>query len=354
MEIKPAAKEAEANRMDSPMVEPSPPLTPEEVWAAAGMKPLPPGGYARSSAVPNWQILAKCIHDADEWRDAFSQAGDGSSNPNMRLIRGLRQLIWLQTEIAIGLSLGARHTGPRLEWPLSPNPTPRTEVFKDSTCGSTQAEGTQRYEVLQRDILEVAGELASQGKTVAVLNMASAFAPGGGFRDGAGAQEENLHRRTDLYRYTYEQRVNYPICQEGCLLSQDVTIMRGSEKEGYPFLLGHMTRITVISCAALANPRLKMSNSQYADPKDKELMMTKIAVILSAAAHARCNVVVLSAFGCGAFGNPPGAVAEMFYEGLRRSPIQEALFCIFDDHNAGHAHNPQGNFVPFQEVFGRR
>jgi uncharacterized protein (TIGR02452 family) len=318
------------------------------------MTHLPAGGYASGSANPNWQHLAQYIHDADAWCDAFARAGDGTSHPDMRLIQGLRKLIWLQTEAAIRLSLNNQSTGPRLEWPLSPNPAPPTMLFTNSTYGSTQAEGMQRYEVLQRDMLEVAGELASQGKTVAVLNMANAFHPGGGVCDGVGAQEENLHRRTDLHRYTVMQRRNYPIRQDACLLSEGVTIMRGSEKDGYPFLLGQMHRITVISCAALSKPRLNNDSSQYANPADEALMKTKIAVILNAAAHARCNAVVLSAFGCGAFGNPPKVIAEMFYDGLRRSPIQGAVFCIFDDHNAYRAHNPRGNFLPFQEVFGRR
>lgn len=33
-----------------------------------------------------------------------------------------------------------------------------------------------------------------------VLNMANAYRAGGGFRTGAGAQEENLHRRTNLFQ----------------------------------------------------------------------------------------------------------------------------------------------------------
>eukprot|EP00969_Alexandrium_andersonii_P277269 12255799-Alexandrium_andersonii.AAC.1 len=55
------------------------------------------------------------------------------------------------------------------------------------------------------DMLEVAQEQVRAGRSVAVLNMASAFRPGGGVERGAGAQEENLHRRTDTYRYLKRQ-----------------------------------------------------------------------------------------------------------------------------------------------------
>ena len=70
-----------------------------------------------------------------------------------------------------------------------------------------------------------AHDILSAGKKVAVLNMANAFKPGGGFRGGAGAQEETLHRRTDLYRLLEAQRPDklYPIPNNRCLLSNDVT-----------------------------------------------------------------------------------------------------------------------------------
>eukprot|EP00969_Alexandrium_andersonii_P279454 12352493-Alexandrium_andersonii.AAC.1 len=34
------------------------------------------------------------------------------------------------------------------------------------------------------------------------------------------------------------------------------------------------------------------------------------------------------------------------------TPLQEVVFCIFEDHNAGKWHNPRGNMEPFRDVFG--
>eukprot|EP00969_Alexandrium_andersonii_P358550 15451233-Alexandrium_andersonii.AAC.1 len=89
--------------------------------------------------------------------------------------------------------------------------------------------------------------------------MASSTKPGGGVRGGNGAQEENLHRRTDAFRFL-EQQVQdtadlYPIPSEGCLVSRGVTVFRGPESEGYPFLPSPFT-ISLISCAAIWKPRL--------------------------------------------------------------------------------------------------
>ena len=80
-------------------------------------------------------------------------------------------------------------------------------------------------------------------------------------------------------------------------------------------------------------------------------MQKEIAVIIAAAAHHKCNRLVLSAFGCGAFQNPPEAVAEMIRQELQNHPFQQVMICIVDDHNAKREHNPRGNFKPFAEVF---
>jgi len=312
---------------------------------------LPKGGY---SGIGKTQAAASQLalypHDAEEWRKAFKQAGDGTSCPDMSSIRALRKLIWLQTEKII--TSAVKSEGALGMPPLEVvRPATRTERLYSAGRAPAGPGGGCRVAVLPRDLLEVAGELAGQGRSVAVLNMASASCPGGGFRSGAGAQEENLHRRSDAVRFTDEQsKKNYPIPREGCLLSRDVTVFRGSEKEGYPFL-EHPFRIALVSCAAITYPRLTLSRD-YRDRDARALMEAKVAVIVQAALRASCDVAVLSAFGCGAFGNPPEAVADMFRRALERSALQEAIFCIIEDHNSGGEHNPRGNVRPFQEVFG--
>ena len=80
-------------------------------------------------------------------------------------------------------------------------------------------------------------------------------------------------------------------------------------------------------------------------------MRKEVAMILIAAAYHNYKCLVLSAFGCGAFQNPPEAVAEMMCQELQNHPFQQVMICIVDDHNAKKAHNPRGNFEPFAEVF---
>jgi hypothetical protein len=63
--------------------------------------------------------------------------------------------------------------------------------------------------------------------------------------------------------------------------------------------------------------------------------------------------VILSAFGCGAYGNPPKHMARLFKEtisGHFKGVFKEIIFAIFDDHNA-YKLDPDGNLTSFAKVF---
>eukprot|EP00969_Alexandrium_andersonii_P169552 7495264-Alexandrium_andersonii.AAC.1 len=84
-------------------------------------------------------------------------------------------------------------------------------------------------------------------------------------------------------------------------------------------------------------------------------MKTKVEIILKTAVMANCLVVVLGAFGCGACGNPPELVADLFRDALaspESAALSEVFFCIVGVHNTNAKHNPHGNFAPFTEILG--
>mmetsp|Transcript_173280 Transcript_173280/g.555758 ORF Transcript_173280/g.555758 Transcript_173280/m.555758 type:complete len:804 (+) Transcript_173280:54-2465(+) len=319
---------------------------------ADGYHGLCHGGFNR------WRLksLAEPVHDAELWQQAFRDAGDGTANPNMAAIRQLRTLTWLQTEKVINLAK-ERHDMPKeLPQHLALADTAHTELVTLDVSVVRRVEfAMPQVSVENRDILQVSQELCGSGCRVGVLNMASAWHPGGGFRSGAGAQEENLHRRSDAVRFTDEQRSQfYPIPQDACLLSRSVTVLRGTEADGYPFL-DQPFQVSMISCAAPHGPRLT-GDLRYRDVLDEAAMRTKIELIVEAGVRAECDALALSAFGCGAFGNPPEVVAEMFREVLstHSDKIRHVVFCILNDHNSGRWHNPFGNFAPFAEAFAHR
>ena len=146
------------------------------------------------------------------------------------------------------------------------------------------------------------------------------------------------------------QPQNYPIPETGCLVSPRVRAFRGPEETGYRFLDEQFT-FTMLSCAAVRNPRVS-TDCRYVYGHQKEMMRLKVRAILCAAMESQCDVAILSAFGCGAYGNPPQEVAALFAEELERFPLFRVVFAIRDDHNAGRARNPEGNVAPFERALG--
>lgn len=219
---------------------------------------------------------------------------------------------------------------------------------------------TTRVVLLQGDCVEGAQWCVVNGlcERVALLNMANRSTPGGGFRGGAGAQEENLMRRSNYFE-SIEDRGDlvqggaasrrYPLPLEGCIVSQRVCFFRGAEARGYPFLSEPLF-FGVVACAALSRPRLVGAELCQ---EDAQTTLNKMRCILYAAFSQGYDGVVLSAFGCGAFRNPPSHIAALFriavreYEGCFRC----VAFAIFEDHNS--ARNVEGgNVAPFARVLG--
>jgi len=211
------------------------------------------------------------------------------------------------------------------------------------------------------DCLQVAEEFVRQGKRVAVLNMANQKTPGGGWRSGSGAQEENLHRRTNLFSHLSHLNGSlYPLPDFGALLSRDVVVVRGPEDLGYPFLSSPFC-VDVITIAADRKPgviRKKINGEMQTryTPTYEERMEQKIECIFDVVMRHQIPCVVLSAFGCGAYKNPPIHVAEIFHRVLlRRLDVRSlccaVVFAVIDDHNSGKNHNPCGNYAPFAAMF---
>ena len=201
------------------------------------------------------------------------------------------------------------------------------------------------------DMFKRAGQLCDEGLSVAVLNMAARTRPGGDVAGGAGAQEENFHRRSDAKRFTMDQQENYPIDSRTCLVSPDVTVFRGTEKEGYP-MLHKSFKVTMLSCAAVRYPTLT-HDGEYKIEWEQKLMKDKIGAIVLAAVQSKCDALILSAFGCKAINNPQKVVARMFKEQLEYAGLSEVIFCILDDHNSrtGHDRGPMKNYAAFENEF---
>lgn len=220
-------------------------------------------------------------------------------------------------------------------------------------------------EVKNIDCLYVGVELKKQGYNPAVLNMASRRNPGGGVTTGAGAQEETLFRRTNLFRSLYQfapyaeqygikcSLHQYPLDRNfGGVYTPDAIYFRESEQKGYA-LLEKPVSLSFITVAGMNRPDLTIggmiANHHVEHIKNKIRTIFRMGLI-----HGH-DSLVLGALGCGAFRNPPRHVARLFHEVMEESEFKNRyrliVFAILDDHNAHQKHNPEGNFKPFADEF---
>ena len=220
-------------------------------------------------------------------------------------------------------------------------------------------------EVQNIDCLYAGIRLKEQGYNPAILNMASRRNPGGGVTNGAGAQEETLFRRTNLFRSLYQfapyaeqygmkrSHHQYPLDRNfGGIYTPDAIYFRESEQQGYA-LLDNPVKLSFITVPGMNRPDLT-ANGMIAD-YHVEPIKNKIRTIFRIGLTHGHDSLVLGALGCGAFRNPPRHVAQLFHEVLRerefRDQFRRIVFAILDDHNAHQRHNPEGNFNPFANEF---
>lgn len=190
---------------------------------------------------------------------------------------------------------------------------------------------------------------------VLVLNMANAKHAGGGWLKGAMAQEEALCYRSSLC-FTLKRRF-YPIPDRAVIYSPTVVVMRESLAKGHRLL--DLTKpeklpvISVVSVAAVRDPsvqrRLDDGEESYSNGDDRNLMRSKIRMTLRVAASKGHRKLVLGALGCGAFGNPKGAVVRLWKEVLTEPEFgggwwEDIVFAVLDD---GGGKDSNGNYGVF-------
>ena len=209
------------------------------------------------------------------------------------------------------------------------------------------------------DCLVHAKELQDRGLSVCCLNMASFKTPGGGYLSGAGAQEENLFRRSNYHWFIESTdhrpaEIQYPLPEFAGIYSHNVDVFRGPEEQWYPFL-DEPYQMSFVAVAGYYKPPVAgLPGMQQLAPPYDEKMRKKIQLTLRIPLQHGHNAVVLSALGCGAFASPPGHVAELFAEEIERGGFRYAyrhiLFAVLDDHNAVRPGSPDGNFRPFRKA----
>lgn len=216
-------------------------------------------------------------------------------------------------------------------------------------------------DMVHDDCVKVAHRLVEEGYRPIMLNMANRHTPGGGVLRGSRAQEESLFRQSNLcvslYQYSkYHAGLigvpmgngNYPMDRDtGCIYSGRVTFFRTSGCDG-DALVEKPFECATVSIAAISRPPLTPDGRLPAGLAD--VTKGKIRSMLRVGLLHGHDAIVLGAWGCGAFRNPPEHMAQLFHDVLREREFagkyRVVRFAVKGDHNS-----PTANCAAFAAEF---
>ena len=128
--------------------------------------------------------------------------------------------------------------------------------------------------------------------------------------------------------------------------------IRKKEQEGYE-LMDSCVPLSFIAVPAIRDPELTTERTLCT--LDREIALDKIRQILKIGIENNHDSLVLGAWGCGIFHNPPEDIAKLFKQVLNEPGIKDyykiVRFAILEDSCSFNVHNPSGNFIPFKMIF---
>lgn len=218
--------------------------------------------------------------------------------------------------------------------------------------------GSENCVVEANTTFDSAKKYLQYGKT-AVLNFANPHYPGGGVQNGAMAQEECLCRSSNLYAcisaqnvfdsfYLYNRNIGDDFFSDRLIYTKGVTVFKNDDDIPQLMPENEWFRVDVITCSAPYLGGRKYTNKTAL----KELFKSRIRNIFEAALDNGVEVMILGAFGCGAFKNPPGLVAKAFHEVIDEDHysnyIRKIVFAIKRTENDDNYHAFDEEFSPYE------
>lgn len=192
--------------------------------------------------------------------------------------------------------------------------------------------------------------LRFKGQKVTILNFASGVNPGGGVRNGAKAQEEDLCRCSGLL-HGLERLPQYyewnrskdapPESYDTMIVSEDVPVVR----DGYGRLVDPPVTVAVLTYPAPNRNRGFFSKASYrgsdfhceddGPPTTDDLLLDifdrRCNHVVDQAVRLGTDVLILGPWGCGVYGNDPIVVAKAFKSAIenRGASLKHVLFACY-------------------------
>lgn len=201
---------------------------------------------------------------------------------------------------------------------------------------------------IEKGSVETAALLCERGYRPALLSFAHGYNCGGGFEHAGGSQEEDIFRKTSLFLSLWPHRRSddgpgvlrrglwigefdealtrkepfYPHTDCGGIYSPHVSVVRD---------LISRRLVDAKSCESFQTFSVLTVAAQdvgFDPPFKHKLLVQKARTVLWMAASHGHDSVVLGAFGCGYFNNPPDAVAGAFEQLLGSGGEFENVFRV--------------------------
>jgi uncharacterized protein (TIGR02452 family) len=201
------------------------------------------------------------------------------------------------------------------------------------------SERSTRFEVTGESSTEAARRLTAAGPgAVAVLNFASARNPGGGYLNGAQAQEEALCRSSALYTtllrvpgfYAHHRAERSVFYTDRVIHSPGVPVFRDDRGRllEEPYTVGFLT-------SPAPNAGVVARRTPEEVHRVPAALASRAERVLETAAACGYRRLVLGAWGCGVFRNDPAVVAGAFHTlltggGRFAAHFDEVAFAVLD------------------------
>lgn len=201
------------------------------------------------------------------------------------------------------------------------------QIYRKMPTLTEQASST--YQLIEHsydlDSIELLWKLREEGETgeVMILNFANTLQSGGGYLNGAKAQEEDLCRCSFLFQTLCRKYVSFyaknlflytPYGRHECLVSPNVPVFRRSNYELAPYTTATFLTIPAVDVAILKYTTLNLYNRS----KVKRLMEERIQFLLAVAMERQPAAIILGAWGCGNYENDREFVLNTFESTIQR------------------------------------
>jgi uncharacterized protein (TIGR02452 family) len=194
-----------------------------------------------------------------------------------------------------------------------------------------------KYEILRIPTVDAILKIAQEEnhEKIMCLNFASAKNPGGGFINGAQAQEESIARVSALYSSQlkapefYEKHKDMKSCiyTDSMIYSPLTPIFKNNNGE----VLNNLVFCNFITSAAVNTGVVKRVEQDLIN-KIEKLMFNRIDKMLALSYENENETLILGAWGCGVFQNDPILISNLFkkhFDAKYKNVFKRVIFAVF-------------------------